>query len=598
VVLDKPEQQFQLSFCPVLAERLKRSAKTTSSGLAAFFMLSSVVQRFGLLFFAMAWLSFDHYRPWVNFHAEAMAILGLGLLLVHRCITTTGSAYLLPVVAIWAAAVALIPWAQTIFNADLFAGDALVLSFYLLSFAAAVCLGYGYLETDVKKPQDVSNVFYLLWFVALVSGAIGLLQWLGLQGPLGMYVVQTEFGDRAMGNLGQPNQLATLMLMGIAALLWTFEHGRVGRTGAVLGIGFMTLGLILSQSRAGMLSAVVGAMFLSWKNWQRPSRVKLVHVCAWLVVYLLSLQALPYVQDLLYLGGARSMNLSVDSARILIWQQVISGIGQAPWFGYGWNQVPAAHAAGSLFYPGSETFSNAHNVVLDLLVWNGVPLGLLLVTLCAYWLLTRMKHAKTQAAVYGCLVILPIAIHSMVEFPFAYAYFLLGAGLMVGIVEASHPASRSVKLDISGLAMSCMLALSFILGGYVVYEYLLVEEDFRVVRFENLRVGQTPTEYAVPNVYLLTQMTALLDAGRKEALPGMTKHELENLRHASARFAYGSLRLRYALALGLNGRSDEATRQFAIIKGMYGGYYYQAAVAVLRQQQREKYPVLSQVSTP
>lgn len=589
--------QFYQSFCLVLAEHLKDLARLIKSGPAAFFMLSPVVNVFGLLFSAVAWLSFDHYRPWVNFHAEAMAIFGLGLLLVYRCITATSNAFVLPVVVIWVAVVATIPWAQAIFSADLFAGDALVVSFYLLSFAGAICLGYGYVGNTIKKPQYLSISFYMLWFVALVSAAIGLLQWLGLQEPLGMYVVQTEFGSRAMGNLGQPNQLATLVLMGMAALLWTFERGRVGRSGLVVGIGFLTLALILTQSRAGLVSSIAGALFLTWKHLQRPSRIKLIYVWAWLVVYLLSLQALPYVREMLYLGETRHMNLLVDSARQLIWKQVISGIGEAPWFGYGWNQVPAAHAAGSLFYPGSETFGNAHNFVLDMVVWNGVPLGFLLVALCAYWLLTRMKHAKSQAAIYGLLVILPIAIHSMVEFPFAYAYFLLAAGLMMGIVEGSHPVLRPIKLEISSRAMSCVLAITFILGGYLVYEYLLVEEDFRVVRFENLRVGQTPVEYEIPSVYLLTQMGSMLQAGRQKVLPGMTTYELENLRKASRRFAFGSLRLRYALALGLNGRANEATRQFLILKNTYGGYYYQAAVRVLRQQQ-EKYPVLSLVITP
>ena len=561
-------------------------------------MLSSVTNIFGLLFFAMAWLSFDHYRPWVNFHAEAMAILGVGLLLVHRYITAAGNAYVLPVVAIWAGAVALIPWAQTIFSADLFVGDALVLSFYLLSFAGAICLGYGYVRHAVNKPHDLSVIFYLLWFVALVSAAIGLLQSLGLQEPLGMYVVQTGFNDRARGNLGQPNQLATLMLIGIAALLWTFEHGRVGRSGAVLGIGFLTLALILTQSRAGMLSSVVGAIFFTWKSWQRPSRIKLVYVWAWLVVYLLCLQALPYGRDLLSLGETRQITLSVDGERALIWKQVISGIGQAPWFGYGWNQMPAAHAAGSLYYPGSVTYSNAHNVVLDILAWNGVPLGLLLVALCAHWLLTRMKQAKTQAAVYGLLIILPIVTHSLVEFPFAYSYFLLTAGLMVGIVDGSHRTRKEIKVKTSGMLMVCVLTIPFMVGGYLVYEYLLVEEDFRVVRFENLHVGQTPALYKAPEIYALTQMSAMLHAARQKALPAMTIDELENLRKASSRFAYGSLRLRYAIALGLNGRPDEATVQFAILRGMYGHHYYQAGVSVLRELQLANHPELSQVITP
>ncbi|MGB4116823.1 MAG: Wzy polymerase domain-containing protein [Polaromonas sp.] len=561
-------------------------------------MLISIVNCFGVLLFALAWLSFDHYRPWVNFHAEAMAIVGIGLLLLGRFFAARNTTFLLPKGALWVAAVTFIPWLQCIFSADLFAGDALVLSFYFLSFTGAICLGCAYVGDQSNKSQGLMASFYTLWFVALVSAGIGLLQWFGLQEPLGMYVVQTDFGDRAMGNLGQPNQLATLLLMGIAALLWTFEQGRIGRIGTALGVCFLSLVLLLTQSRAGMLSSIAGVLFLTWKYRQFPTRLKRAWLWVWLLVFLLCVQALPYVRDFLYLGETRHMNPLVDGARQLMWKQVISGVGQAPWFGYGWNQMPAAHAAGGLFYPGSLTFSNAHNVVLDMLAWNGIPLGLLLVTLCTYWLFSRMKLARAQAAVYGLLIILPIAVHSMVEYPFAYAYFLLAAGLMAGIVEGSHTLARPIKLKITRMTSGCLLAIPFLVGGFLVYEYLLVEEDFQVVRFENLRVGQTPTAYEVPRIHLLTQMSSMLKAARQEALPEMTDDELGNLRKASSRFAFGSLRLRYALALGLNGNPVEATKQFAIIRGMYGNYYYQAAVSVLRQQQQEKYPVLSQVITP
>ena len=87
-------------------------------------------------------------------------------------------------------------------------------------------------------------------------------------------------------------------------------------------------------------------------------------------------------------------------------------------------------------------------------------------------------------------------------------------------------------------------------------------------------------------------------AGRQQARPGMTDDELENLRKASLRFPYGSLGLRNALALGLNGNPAGATHQMAVIRGMYGEYYYQAAVSVLRDLEKEKYPVLSLVETP
>ncbi len=558
-------------------------------------MLSSRLHALGICGFALAWLAYDHYRPWVNFHSEALALGSMGLLMVSQCSSRHVAMVSAPRIVCWVMAVALLPWLQYLLGISLFAGDALLVSLYLCGLGAAVWLGYCYTTVPSDRQAALASVFYMLWFAALVSAAIGLLQWLTLQEGLAMYVVQTDAGDRAMGNLGQPNQLATLLLVGMAALAWTFERKCIGRLGLIVGVAFMSMALVFTQSRAGMLSALVVAVFLTWKAHVMPGRIAPRYIVAWLLAFGAAVQMLPYLHELLLMGSSRSVNLG-DSARVTIWKQMLSGIGQSPWLGYGWNQTPTAHAAGGLVVPGSLTYTNAHNIVLDILAWSGVPLGLLLTGVCAYWFASRMLVATRSNAVYAMACLLPIAVHSMVEYPFAYSYFLLAAGLMVGIVEASHGGIKTVEVKLRWVGGA--LAIWFVLGSYMVYEYLLIEEDFRVVRFENLRIGQTPAEYEVPRVWMLSHMGAMLKAARQQALPGMKAEELENLRKASLRFPYGSLGLRYALALGLNGNPAGATHQMAVIRGMYGDYYYQAAVSVLRALQQEKYPELSQVVTP
>lgn len=559
-------------------------------------MPTSIFHAFGIICLSLAWLAYDHYRPWVNFHSEALAFAGIALLMASRCLDRNTPVPWAPRIVLWVAAVALVPWLQYLPGISLFAGDALIASLFLCGLAAAIWLGYGYAAAEPKGDVAVGPVFFVLWFVALVSAAIGLLQWLNLQDVLAMYAVQTDAGDRAMGNLGQPNQLATLLLMGMASLAWTFEQGRIGRLGLAVGIAFMTLALVLAQSRAGMLSALTIALFLLWKNRATPARIAPWYVMIWVLTYGAMVLALPYVHEFLLMASGRSMDIGTDSARVTIWKQMISGIGQAPWLGYGWNQTPTAHAAGSLTVPGNMTYTNAHNIVLDILAWNGIPLGLLLTAACTYWFVSRMRGATQSSAVYAMACLLPIAVHSLVEYPFAYSYFLLTAGLMVGIVEASHKGIRTFRLDLRWAGGA--LALWVVLGSYIVYEYLLVEEDFRVVRFENLHIGQTPAAYKVPDVRLLSHLGAMLTAARQQAAPGMSERELENLRKASLRFPYGSLALRNALALGLNGDPQAATHQMAVIRGMYGEYYYQAAVSVLRELQHDKYPELALVSTP
>jgi hypothetical protein len=223
-------------------------------------------------------------------------------------------------------------------------------------------------------------------------------------------------------------------------------------------------------------------------------------------------------------------------------------------------------------------------------------LGLLLTVACLYWLASRASQARNIDAWHAMACLTPFVIHSMLEFPFPYAYFLLPAGILVGIVEATHDSSRKLQIKSSWLWWSLILWVG--MGGAVVREYFLAEEDFRIVRFENIRVGTTPSSYQVPEIRLLTHLGAMLVQARVQARPGMSQGELHDLEQVALRFPYASLAFRYAVALGLNGDPAGATHQMAIVRGMYGKKYYQQATSELRALEREKYPQLHAVQTP
>lgn len=596
--MPEPRSQPNICLAPAADKQHPCCVKAVSAAFFLFSMLASRVNFLGFLAIGAAWLLNDHYRPWVNFHSEALALTGIGLLALGLCLRGGPHARSAPHLVRWLSAAALIPWAQFLFGISMFAGDALLGSLYVCALTAGVWVGYSYASTAREDGHGDALVpmFYVIWFVALASAAIGMLQWLNLQEGFGIYLLQTDINDRAMGNLGQPNQLATLLLMGIVSLAWTYDRQRLGGIGLAVGVAFLTLVLGMTQSRAGILSAVAIAVLFICKRRLFVARLKSGYVLAWILAYGGAINLLPLLREKLLLGGSRNLELGIDGARMTIWRQVLSGLRQAPWLGYGWNQTATANAIGSVEIPGTTVFDYSHNVVLDLLVWNGIPLGLLLTAACAYWFVTRVLTASKSNAIYAMACLLPILVHSMVEYPFAYSYFLVFAGLMVGIVEASHPDAKSMRINVRWA--SGVLAIWFALGSYMIYEYLLVEEDFRVVRFENLRVGNTPAAYEVPNIRMLSHMASMLRAMRQEPVRNIRAEDLENLRKASLRFPYGTLSLRYALTLGLNGNPEGATREMAMIRGMFGEHYYRAAVNRLRSLQKEKYPELSLVIAP
>ncbi|MEN9437335.1 MAG: hypothetical protein RIR09_1990 [Pseudomonadota bacterium] len=555
------------------------------------------IQALGALFFSYAWLAYDHYEPWVNFHSEAVSLWGLGLLAVAECLRPhTSPIWIMPktLAALVVVVIGFI-WLQWFLGIGIFAGDALLLSLYLCGLAVAISLGYRYASGGLPD-TDLKWVFAPLGVAALLSASIGCLQWLGLEGVLGMYVVAADVGGRPMGNVGQPNQLATLLLMGIVALAWAFARGHAGRLVCSLSIGFLTFVLALTQSRAGMLSAFTASLFLAWKAHTCPSRLTPRHFLIWLLSYGLLLLLVPTMYDLMHRGGGRSAeSLFITSDRFVIWGQVLAAIAQSPWLGYGWSQTPAAQAVGSLIVPGAQLFTFSHNIVLDMLLWNGIPMGLVIAGLCAWWFLSRLRSSTQTHAVYALAALLLVLVHSLVEFPFAYSYFLLAAGLMVGVVEAAHPRVLVTQIPRAWVALG--LGVWFCVGSVMVYEYFRVEADYRLARMVNQGLEPRPPDFQPPPIRLLTQLGALLTATHIQPAPNMHPAELETMRLVLHRFANREVHLNYILALGLNGNTTEAIRQLSVLRAMYGNRSFKVAQFVLRNWQK-MYPELALVQVP
>jgi len=552
----------------------------------------------GLTAFTLSWLAYDHYRPWSAFHAEMLALAGLGLLLGSFLFSKKASTALrLPYVGLGVAVAALLPWVQYLAGVSLFAGDALLVSMYLCAFLGALLMGHASAVQGDDHRRLQRGFFYSLGLAAFLSAVIGLLQWLDLQDVLGTYVVKLELGSRAAGNLGQANQLATLLLMGMMALTYMHQQQLVGRLGWSLAMAFTTLVLVLTGSRAGMLSVLLLLIFLLWKSRRQDIGLSAGMVWAWALGFVACHVLLPFAAGAVQLGEGRGIaSLTYTHDRWVIWTQMAHGVWASPWVGYGWNQTPTAQMAGALVVPGTLPVTYAHNFILDMLAWNGVPLGLLITGLLGWWFATRLWRVRTASGVYAMAALLPVAVHSMVEFPFAYAYFLIAAGFLAGLAEASLVSMKTIKLNLTW--SRGWLVLWVALGSYMAYEYFLIEEDFRVVRFENLRIGKTPVEYDVPNVWMLSHMGTMLKVARIQPTPGMSTETMAALRKVARRFPYGAINLRYALALGLNGDPEGATQEMRLIRGTYGEFYYQAAKTVLRDIEKDKYPELKLVQTP
>jgi hypothetical protein len=523
----------------------------------------------GLLLLSASWLVKDHYSPWLSFHSEALAVVALVPMMAAR-LWGHAKASMAPSILVPVVLLALIPWVQFAFGTIYFAGDAVVTTIYLLGFSLAIWIGSS-VGGQVHEFEFHRAIAIAIAIPALLSAGIGWCQWFVVDDIYLNWVMPSPSG-LASGNISQPNLHGTFLLMGLIAFAFLLRLRTIGIGVFTLAVIFLSGALAMTQSRAAIVSALVMSIYLVYKRRQFLPQLKSWHIGGWFAAYFCIRSSLPLLGNLLLISEKKTHSLTSSSYRWEIWEQVSTAVFQAPWLGYGWNQTFKAQTVGALSHPNEITYTYAHNVVLDMLAWNGIPLGLVIVLAVAYWLLTRIRLVKTPSSIFALGAILPIATHSMFEFPFAYANFVITSGLLVGVIESDIGIGKRFVIRAECIYIFC---IAFVVTcALVLLEYVKVEEDYRVVRFENLRIGDTSPDYEVPHLLLLTHMGAMLEAARTLPVAGMTPLQIETLSEASHRFPYGLLMYKYAVSLALNGNVAMGMQQMNELKAIFGEQYY------------------------
>lgn len=549
----------------------------------------------GLMSLGVSWLMPNHYLPWYAFHSDAMAFVAIFAWMLTLGVNGS-KAILVPRLFVLVIAAIAIPWFQFGIGLLGFAGEAWLASLYLGGFAASICIGFHWARQPKANDVLLQTVVAATLIAGLISTGLCFFQWLLLEDWLGIFIANIGRSGRPFANLAQPNLLATLLVMSVVALAWTYESRRIGGWGLACGAAFLTVGLSFTQSRAGYLSAA--AVCLWW--WLKHSALEAPRLnrgwaAIWILVLAMFAAVLPQLSIAFELAGHRPVSLFDNNGRWLMWKQIISGIFESPWIGYGWDHTPAAQMAGAIHFPGFLATGYAHNIGLDAMAWLGIPLGVGICALGAYWLISRARKVCGQVPVFAFALALPVFVHSLFEFPFAYAFFLLPVGIMIGVVEAFHPKAGAMRMS-----RRWILALSLSLGalGYqIAREYIPAEEDFRFLRFEAMRMGSTPQGHSRPEFLILSQIEALLDVGRTKPMSGMSSEQIERIRFVTVKYSWAPPALLYAAVLEANGLHDQAEHQMRVIEGMYGKVYYAGAVSRI-EELRKEWPDRASASRP
>lgn len=505
-----------------------------------------------------AWLLPNHYFPWSSFHQDAMALAAAGCLLAGVLVGSRRAGW--PWLARLALAVAALPLVQHASGLVAFRSDALVAALYVTLFALTIVAGATLSEAG-SRTALLDTLFGALLAAGIASTGLALCQWLGVTG-LGVLIADLSPGGRPYANVGQPNHLATLLVWGLLALLRWHEQRRIGRSALIVGSAWLLIGLALAQSRTTFVAALLLALWCWHPGRGIGLRVRWpMYLLAALLLALLMLAVEPLSRVLLLHGGG-SLDGRLDAgARWIHWRTLVMALLQAPLAGYGWNQVVVAQQAAALGRPASlEVIEHSHNLVLDLLVWNGVLIGAGLVVALAVWLASAMRRCDSSEHWFAVAAVIAVGAHAMLEYPLEYAYMLIPTGLWIGCASRANAGRHDAPRWTLALPLVAVIAL----GITVAVEYVEVEQGVRDARFALAGYARVD-ELSDLDVDLLDGLREHHRYARAQAKPGLSAEQLEWMRRVAQRYPYPPSMLRFATALALNGREHEAADTLALL---------------------------------
>lgn len=322
-----------------------------------------------------------------------------------------------------------------------------------------------------------------------ISAVIGLLQYVGGAQGLAPWIVSTGPGE-AFGNLRQRNQFATLMNMGLAAVLWlaALEGPRLPRRQALLVGAALLLGAAnaASSSRTGMAQLLLLATLAWWWGLWREAPARQLLLAA-LLAYGMASWALPMLLGQSPVGHGIWARLGQDDTacggRLTLWSNVLQLIAARPWAGWGWGELDYAHFMTS--YPGArfcELLDNAHNLPLHLAVELGLPVTLLVGVVACWFVLRarpwRERDGRRQAA-WAILAL--ILLHSLLEYPLWYGPFQLAAGLCLYLMwpRRANLATRALEPKLWRPNWPVALAgTALALSAYAAWDYRRVSQIY------------------------------------------------------------------------------------------------------------------------
>ena len=512
----------------------------------------------------------DKSMPVPSFHAEALAAT-MGLLALSALLAWTGALVVPRLVWLPLGFVALV-LIQLPLGMLAFPQQALLGSLYLLWAAALMVLG-ALLRRELGLERVAVPLAWFLLAGALISSLIGLAQYYESYGGLGRYIVVSS-RNRVWANLAQANHLADYLGMGLASIAFLYASARLRLVYMVPAATLVVLVLALTGSRAGILylaAMVVLAVVLYLGQRSAAHRRLVLFTLASVLAYYVAPELLTQ------LGGGPEGISAVERLRASaqfyeqrprLWYVGWRLFLDAPLFGQGFRQYGYHYFLLNAQLPPPRVLGfndHAHNLVLNVMAEFGLVGLTLLLAGTGAWLLGLTRQPRSLALWWAIAVLAVIGLHSMVEYPLWYAFFLGPAALLLGLTEA-HTVEWRIVGRVRGL-IAAMLLLGWLGLGQIWRDYLELH-GFLAYRFRYLHASEEVNrraKEALLDLHGKSLLAPIVELGLARSIQ-IDAQRLQDKLAVNTRamqvYPISDVAYRQAMLLALAGEAEQACQQW------------------------------------
>lgn len=340
-------------------------------------------------------------------------------------------------------------------------------------FPLATILVCFILSVIINNTDNKSKLIYYSAFgfiaVALLNTIFQLLQYANVSDDL--WFVMTMQGNRFFGNVGQPNQLAFIYALGIAACHYLLIKAEYKRGILIfMALTILSIGLALTSSRGGLI-LLLASFLIYVLNVKRWYSFKLFFTAASVSIvgfllgsYLLTIHSLYGSEDAL-----TRLATGNNYARIELIQQAWVQFLHHPLLGVGFGNL-LADSLEHIEQVDWFVFNiHSHNIIMQFAAEFGA-LGLVVLLMAAVIVIRSYWQSRNLESSFIFVALIIVSLYSLSEYPLWYTRYLIIAVFLLAVINR-----KTIKTTIDlnklfvGVTALCIVGSIFYYQSYKDY---------------------------------------------------------------------------------------------------------------------------------